>query len=645
MSDGGEHDFAESGDRLGILLDAETRFDVFLRNTKDVFWIADLRGNFRYVSDSVERLFGYRPEEFKTLGVDGLLSPEYVAPAKSLLEQTLEGARLGLFARDTPGMGFELLHRHKSGRLVWCEVHFSVLFGADGAPEAVGGITSDIDDRKRYELALKASETRYRAILSQLPDAVVIHRDDRFIFASDSIEKIAGWKPAELIGRGVMAMGDPELAPRLAEIRLKRSRGEPVPEFYESRFLMKEGGYRDIEVRATLIDIDGLPTTVAVLTDITERKRILEAVRESEAKFRDLVQLLPVGVFEMDESARPVYVNDLMFEIFGYQAGIDPLPESINDIIAPEDRDKAREIFRAILEGGQPGAREYSFVRKDGSRFYGQVNSCTVVRNGRVTGIRGVVVDVTERRMREREQFRANKLEAIGALAGGIAHDFNNILTGVMGNLSLAGIEDGIAETRAYVKEAERQVIRARELTNRLIVVAKGGVDVRKDAPVAEIIGDVIDFHLKGSKSSYWVKFGESIPAAAIDADSFSQIVANLVMNADQAMPEGGVVEVDVGSHRAGGRSESKTERDLGLADGDYLRLSVRDSGAGIAPEGFERLFDPYYSTKPGHSGLGLAVVQALVEKNGGRIRVESEPGRGSRFVVYLPSAGVTERA
>ncbi|MCX7023183.1 MAG: PAS domain S-box protein [Spirochaetes bacterium] len=626
----------------GMTLDAETRLKLILENTQDSYWISDLSGKTIYMSPSVERQLGYTVGEYLGMTLEERLPAESAKKMTSVLHEAIEGARLGLFRQGSPGISFELLHRHKNGRLVWGEVHASIVFDDGGLPVAVNGITRNIDERKRYEMALKASETRYRAILSQIPDAVVIHRKGTFVFVSDAIEKITGFKPHELVGRSIVDFSDPAEVPRLNEIGNKREAGEPVPGFHESRILSTSGEYRDMEVRATLLEMDDKLFTIAVLTDITERKRADEAARETEGKYRDLVDLLPTGVFETDLNGRAVYVNDQMYRLFGYDWMNDPLPSSIFDTIAPECREQAGENMRRIAGGESIGPREYTCLRKDGTRFDVQIHSSVFLRNGAPIGMRGVMLDITDRKLRERELLKANKLEAIGVLAGGIAHDFNNILTAVMGNLSLAAIEDGLpAEARNFIVEAERQIIRARDLTGRLMLVAKGGVIIRKDAPVAEIIGDVVDFNLKGSKSSYWVRFGDDVPAIGIDGDSFSQIVTSLVINASQAMPKGGVIEIDVSRH--GSRKRSAKARDAageaGLPAGDYLCLSIRDEGIGIPPENLDRIFDPYFSTKPGGSGLGLAVVQAIVEKNGGRITVQSRPNEGTRFAVYLPAA------
>jgi signal transduction histidine kinase/ActR/RegA family two-component response regulator len=244
-----------------------------------------------------------------------------------------------------------------------------------------------------------------------------------------------------------------------------------------------------------------------------------------------------------------------------------------------------------------------------------------------------VVRDVTERERLEQELQRASKLESVGVLAGGIAHDFNNILTAVIGNLNLAllGGEDP-AERQHSLKEAERAALQARELTQQLLTFAKGGEPVRATVHLPEVLRQTAEFTVRGSRVRCEFDLAEELWLVDADRGQISQVVQNLVLNAVQAMPAGGVVRLAANNLTAAGGTPAR------LAAGDYVHLAVTDAGVGIAPEHVPRVFDPYFTTKQQGSGLGLATVYSIVTKHRGHVDVQSEPGRGTTFHLWLPA-------
>jgi signal transduction histidine kinase/ActR/RegA family two-component response regulator len=261
---------------------------------------------------------------------------------------------------------------------------------------------------------------------------------------------------------------------------------------------------------------------------------------------------------------------------------------------------------------------------------------CAPIHDPESRAIGAVLVlrDVTQRARLEAELQRASRLESIGLLAGGIAHDFNNLLTVVMGNLALAALDapsGGLAAR--WVREAELGLARARDLTRQLLTFAKGGEPVLEAVNFAEIVRETAGFTLHGSNVRSVLDLAPDLRAAKADKGQLSQVVQNLVLNAAQAMPDGGIVGIKV-------RNERLRPDPAGpLAAGDYLRLEISDTGVGIAPENLPRVFEPYFTTKPAGNGLGLATVYSIVRRHHGRIEVESEPGRGTTFRCWLPAA------
>ncbi|MDD4152400.1 MAG: ATP-binding protein [bacterium] len=235
----------------------------------------------------------------------------------------------------------------------------------------------------------------------------------------------------------------------------------------------------------------------------------------------------------------------------------------------------------------------------------------------------------------EDELIKARKLESLGILAGGIAHDFNNILMAVLGNISLTRREV-TADTGLYAKlfEAEKAVIRAKELTQQLLTFAKGGTPIKSMASIKELITDSADFALRGSNVSCNYDVAEDLWPIEADEGQISQVISNLVINADQAMPEGGVIRIT-----ATNISIDPSRIDGVVVEGKYIKISISDSGVGMPREHLQRIFDPYFTTRKSGSGLGLAIVYSIVKKHGGLITVESEHGKGTAFHIYLPAS------
>ncbi|MBE2213159.1 MAG: response regulator [Opitutaceae bacterium] len=235
----------------------------------------------------------------------------------------------------------------------------------------------------------------------------------------------------------------------------------------------------------------------------------------------------------------------------------------------------------------------------------------------------------------QRELERAQRLESLGLLAGGIAHDFNNLLTVVMGNISLARGDGGLqAETRETLGEAELAIVRARDLTQQLLTFSKGGAPVRAAVDLAGVVREVAEFVLHGSAVRPEFRFAAGLWVADVDKGQVGQVVQNIVINAAQAMPGGGRIEIELANDSVPAGAMP------GLEGGRYLRLVIRDQGRGISAADLPRIFDPYFTTKAQGSGLGLATVYSIVKRHGGDITVESEIGRGTSFRVWLPAAG-----
>jgi signal transduction histidine kinase/FixJ family two-component response regulator len=258
--------------------------------------------------------------------------------------------------------------------------------------------------------------------------------------------------------------------------------------------------------------------------------------------------------------------------------------------------------------------------------------------DGQLAGGVWVIRDVSDAARLEHERSKAARLESLGVLAGGLAHDFNNILIGVVGNLSLAQtmVRPGDESLKARLTHAEAACVRARGVTNQLLTFAKGGAPVKTTASVRDLVVECTRFALSGSSVAPRFAVSQEVWPAEVDTVQIGQVVHNLVLNAMQAMPHGGLVDVILQNVELDGNT---SVGGAALLPGRYIRVTVQDSGPGIGADDLSHIFEPYFTTKEKGSGLGLAISYSIVKAHGGSLMVESEPGRGSRFSFYLPAS------
>lgn len=368
--------------------------------------------------------------------------------------------------------------------------------------------------------------------------------------------------------------------------------------------------------------------------DITERRQAEEALKNSEERYRTLYEYAPVLIDAFEENGRCTMWNQECQRVFGWtideiNAHAEPL-----ELFYP-DPDIRREVMYSVTS--QPGKifREWHPLTKDGkeltvlwANFH--IPNGTVINIGR---------DITERKRLEEEQQKVAKLESIGILAAGIAHNFNNILTVILGNIEIAKMDANQgSETREVLDQAEKASLRAKDLTAQLLTFAKGGWPVKKITSLAELIRDAADSALAGSNVKCHFSIHADLRQAEIDAVQIRQVISNLAINARQAMPAGGTVELFAQNMTAG--STNGAAKESTLKAGDYIMISVTDHGSGIPEKNMGKIFDPFFTTKIGAIGLGLSTTFSIVRRHGGHIRVDSKAGAGSTVYVYLPVAG-----
>lgn len=375
--------------------------------------------------------------------------------------------------------------------------------------------------------------------------------------------------------------------------------------------------------------------------ELRRRQEAQARLSESERRYRELYERSREGYVRTDFRGVILECNPPFAAMLGYADPQEIIGIACRDMTPPQRFDAVTKAMRKLLtERGFSDKFEKQLIRKDGSFLDVQVRMY-LHRNadGTPDSIWTFVQDITERKVAEQERLRAHKLESLGFLAGGIAHDFNNILTGILGHMSLI---KHAAKTGAPLGDrldhVEKACLRAQELTRQLLTFAKGGAPIKKTGSLQDLIRDCTEFSLRGTPSRCRFDFQEDLWLVDYDAAQISQVIQNLVINAHQAMPRGGLVTVTARNVRL---DESP---DLPVRPGRYVCVAVRDQGVGIPKEHLDAVFDPYFTTKKDGSGLGLPTAYSIVKRHDGYITVRSTLGKGTEVIFYLP-ASEAERA
>jgi len=402
-------------------------------------------------------------------------------------------------------------------------------------------------------------------------------------------------------------------------------------ENFEARFSAKNGTCVPVLISAQLVVMEGEGLIISICHDITERKRIEAALIASEERYRNIFEQSADAIAIIDpETTKFVEFNTLAHARLGYTR--EEFAElSLSDIIVGFSQEKFAETVRVLEEKGSA-----IFEIKDRTKS-GEIRDVLVsVRrqelNSRMMN-HCVVKDITDLKKMQEELVKAQKLDSLGILAGGIAHDFNNILTGIQGNLSIIQmLHPSDNKTRERIDKCENAVQQATGLTRQLLTFSRGGAPVKKIISLRHVIEDSVSFALRGSNVVGNVEVADDLRPIEADEGQISQVINNLLINADQAMPDGGSVRIEALNCRI------EDDQIPSLAKGEYVRISVTDQGCGIPPEHLDRIFDPYFTTKKTGTGLGLTSVYWIVRKHGGHVQVASNTGKGARFDVYLPA-------
>lgn len=491
---------------------------------------------------------------------------------------------------------------------------------------------TDITEKIKKDIELKRSEVIYKNLIENSPGPIMVHINLKIVLVNKScVDLLEAESDKELLGKNALDFVVEEdkkiIRERIKETIVSDIRLAPV----EIRLIGLKGKLINVETIGEPIIYSNKKAIQVIIFDLTERKLIEENLRISEEKYRTLALNIPLGVFRTTPSGKILSANPAISEIFGFESPKEFIAADVKKLYSnPNDR---TVLIQKLKKEGEIKDYEVLFKKKNGEKFWGSVNETAIMdESGRINFVDGIMVDVTEKKMIEKEVLKKEKLDSLGLLAGGIAHDFNNILTAVIGNIGLVKIDKGTnKKMREKLERAENSVLRAKKLTHQLLTFSKGGEPVKKIFNLTDIIKNTIGFSVSGLKVKIVYNIDEDLWNVKVDEGQISQVIQNLVINAAQSMPEGGEIEIFA--------KNCKISDSLSIErSGDFVKISVADCGSGIPKDIIDKIFDPFFTTKQKGSGLGLSTAYSIINNHEGYIKVDSKPGIGSEFSIFIPA-------
>ena len=620
--------------------DRSQAFLGFVEKSPDLIFRCDGKLHLTYVNPSVATVFRLPAEDILGTSVSSSALRGLGTEANDRELAKFEERLSAVFSSSDP-VEFEFTWPSDEGprtysAKLWPEAD------QNGRVVEVLGLARDVTDlyeARRQNLSL--TETS--------PDLIVrFGRDARYLRVNNAMAAAMGVPAQSFVGKSIDEVFSEKLGPTPQE-DLLALRGAVLR-------VVDTGDVAEIEVRLPRYagdctfdvlltpEVDPAGAVLSVLLvgrDISEAKRVEGTLRESEQRFRQVTESIDEVFWLTDTTKRQmIYLSPAYERIWGRTcASVFAAPESWMDAIHPEDQDRVRTAALTLQTSGAYDL-EYRIVRPDGTVRWIHDRAFPIRDEaGRVHRIAGVAEDTTVRRQLEEQVRQTQKMEAVGRLAGGVAHDFNNLLTAIMGYAQLMRMRLPPDDRMLHdIQEILKASKRAAILTRQLLTFSREEVRQPRVLDLGAVVKEMRELlrPLVGEKVSIVVRSQPDLGGVKADPGQMEQVVLNLVVNARDAMPDGGRVtieteNIDLGTSRAGGH--------VGIAPGGYVLLAVSDTGIGMDDQTKARIFEPFFTTKPPEkgTGLGLSTVYGIVQQSGGTIQVNSDPASGTTFKIYLP--------
>ncbi len=627
---------AEKRKAREALKESERRYRLLADNTLDVIWQMDLDLRFTYVNPAIARLAGYTVDEWiGTRLRDHCDDENFMKLTQVISEEIVKGP-------EGSGTVFEAVMLNKDREPIHLEIRGGVLFSEDGKPTAFQGIARDVTERKRMEEELRAHRKQLQTIFETSPAGIFLVNPEGIItFANKKMgalfsvpcEDFPGTPYVELVHPAQRSTGYGKMKALMC--------GEIDHVSLERRYQALDGRefVGHLSGRRIFKEDDTLEGLVGIITDITDRKRAEEALKDSEERFRHLAGVTFEGIGFHDKGIL-LEANEQFFAMLGYE------PDELigSDVIEKTVSPEYMEIVRGHVASRSAEPYEIVALRKDGGRLPLEVR-VKLLRIGEKE-IRAVALrDLSERKEMERQLLEAQKMEAVGTLAGGIAHDFNNILHIISGHAELLQMELAVKGMRLPETDAIREAaLRGADLVKQILTFSRRVSTKFQLTNLNEVVEvtDRLLYRTIPKMIDIELKLEETLKPIRADSTQVEQLLINLALNARDAMPEGGSLVIEtrnVNIYEKQSRSQGE------LKAGQYVLLRVSDSGHGMNDDVIQRIFEPFFTTKglADGTGLGLSAVFGIVKMHGGHITCRSEVGQGTIFDIHFPVAEPAE--
>ena len=599
--------------------------------------VAESGGHIVFANPAAMTMFGWTEErDWAGLPILDLAAPE----SRPVLE-SLDAAP----ASSGPPRTHEVVGVRADGSRFEMEVA-PARMTFQGKP-ATQAILRDVTERKRADRALRESEGRYRILFENNPQPMWVADEESlaFLAVNDAACDHYGYSREEFLQMTIRdirpAWEVPAFLEKLGSTPREQTRT------VTSRHRTKNGTLIDVEIASHPILFAGRSARLVLATDVTERMRAQEAMRQSEQKYRDIFEFATLGIYQSLRDGRFLTANAPLAEMLGYDSPEDLMRQNLDDIyVNPEER----HAFIARYETeAKANRREVRWKRKDGTPIWLELDARTV-RNpdGSTRYFEGFVHDITERKRSDEERRRlqeqlvqAQKMEAVGQLAGGIAHDFNNLLTAISGYSELLLGELPPEDLRRnHAEEIRKAGERAASLTQQLLAFSRRQVLEPRVLDVNAVVSDIERMlrRLIGEHIELETRKAQDLWPVRADPGQLEQAILNLVINARDAMPYGGTLAIETSNVELD-QTFVLSHAPMPTQPGPYVKVAVSDTGVGISDDVKARLFEPFFTTKERGkgTGLGLSTTYGIIKQSGGYLWCDSQPGEGAVFEVFLP--------
>ena len=626
------------------LYQSEAKFRSYVENSPTAVFVVNREGHFVDFNAAAAVLLGYPAD---ILAVMNFLEIHPIDDHAAVLREFEK-----LF--DTGRTELETRLVKADGGTVWVSLRAACLDSGHAIAycQDITGLKDSVQ-AMRESLALQEQLAAITTVVPGMIHSFRLRPDGSFCFpyASPAMERIYGLQPEEVAEDATAALDliHPDDKERVTRTIFASAR-TMTP--WRDEFRLRHPRKEEIWVEVHSIphhEADGSILWQGFIHDVTERKRTEEMVREATRRLELATKSGGLGIWDWNIATGTVEWNDRMCELYGIsREDFDGSPDVWTDALHPDDRDRTWAVSEAALRGEQDFNTEFRIVRPDGKVKTLRADA-VVVRDedGRPVRLIGLNRDVTDQRYLEAQLLQAQKMEAVGRLAGGVAHDFNNNLTVILGYAELSRlVEINSDKFHEYLDEIIRAAEHSRDVTQQLLAFSRNDVIAPRRVDLNELI--------RRSDKALWRLIGEDVRLALttpdgiwqilIDPAQVNQIITNLALNARDAMPDGGTLSIETSNVPAGQRPGVGSPA---AVQGDYVRMTVSDTGVGMDRELQGRAFEPFFTTKGigKGTGLGLATVYGIMSQNGGFIDISSEPGKGAAFSLFFPRLAVQEPA